>query len=363
MKTYKLSLSRTYVSKWQMPEAVRELIQNALDSESPFKYSFYQDLDDDSKPTKVWNLKLSSEFTTLSPQTLLLGTTSKAENESAIGSFGEGYKLALLVLTRLGYRVTMRNGDKFWQPRFEYDADFGDDLLVIRENTNPAKPKGLIITVHDLSEADVSLIRNSCLLMQDQVGEQIETPMGYILLDKPGQLYVGSLFICNTELDYGYNVHPRFMPLERDRKTVDNWNLRWAAKEMWMASGDLDRVAKLINDGCPDVEYVKYGSTQMVKEACYRVFRAKNPEAVVARDQAELDSLVKSGMTEVIIVKEAFYQQVSESKSYRQESPVREQETVQIILKRWFEANKKHMRQSAIEAFEFLLEESVKWKI
>ena len=104
-KTYELTLCKSYVSRWGVPEAIRELIQNALDSDSPFKYEW--------KRTRegAWVLVLMSEFTTLPPQTLLLGYTSKADDEESIGSFGEGYKLALLVLARNGYDIDMFNGD------------------------------------------------------------------------------------------------------------------------------------------------------------------------------------------------------------------------------------------------------------
>lgn len=39
-RTYELPIAREYVRHWSMPEAVREIIQNALDSDSPFEYEF-----------------------------------------------------------------------------------------------------------------------------------------------------------------------------------------------------------------------------------------------------------------------------------------------------------------------------------
>ncbi len=94
-RAYELSLSKQYVSHWGMADGVRELLQNALDSESPFEWEF-----------KDGSLFLHSRYSKLEPRTLLLGQTSKAEDTTAIGSFGEGYKIAMLVLTRAHFRYT-----------------------------------------------------------------------------------------------------------------------------------------------------------------------------------------------------------------------------------------------------------------
>jgi hypothetical protein len=147
--TYELSLVKEYVSHWGMKEAVRELIQNALDSASPFVYEF------SSGEDGLWTLRLNSEFSALSPQSLLLGATSKAKDSDAIGSFGEGYKIALLVLTRLGYETGILNNDKLWKPKFRFNRNYGCEVLVVEETALPNKVnRGLTFMVQGLTDED-----------------------------------------------------------------------------------------------------------------------------------------------------------------------------------------------------------------
>lgn len=80
---YELPLSRDYVRHWGIPEAVREILQNAIDSDSPLEYTLYTD-----------RITVTSKHSRLEPKTLLLGRTSKADCDDKVGSFGEGYKIA-----------------------------------------------------------------------------------------------------------------------------------------------------------------------------------------------------------------------------------------------------------------------------
>jgi hypothetical protein len=166
-KVFELSLSKDYVSHWGMVQAVRELIQNALDSDSPFEYEFEETEEGERC------LRLISRFTTLPPSTLLLGTTSKAGADDKIGSFGEGYKIAMLVLTRLGHEVQFKNGDRLWRPKFRYSKKYETEVLVI-EAFPLQHNRGLTVEVHGLSEDDERDIRASCLKMQpvDRRGDQ-----------------------------------------------------------------------------------------------------------------------------------------------------------------------------------------------
>ena len=360
-KVYELSLVKGYVARWSLPHAVRELIQNALDSESPFIYEFEQE------EAGLWALRLNSEFTTLAPQTLLLGATSKADAEEAIGSFGEGYKIALLVLTREGYDTEVLNGDLIWRPRFRFSRTFGEEILIIEETGSPENTnRGLTFVVHGLDDKAVEEIQSSCLKMQSNIGAIKSTRYGDILLDQPGRLYVGSLFICDTELKYGYNLLPKYIQLERDRQTVSTFDLKNVTVKCWYETGETDRIAAMIAEDVEDVEYARYDSPELVKEACYRIFRERHPDSFIAASPAEAQKMIEDGLINTVYVGGGMYSAVSASSGYRAERPAFERTDVapHIALASFLKAHRGNMRTPAIVALKALiLEAQRKWAL
>lgn len=356
-KTYELTLNKGYVAHWGMREAVRELLQNAIDSDSPFVYEF--DREDDG----TWTLCLRSEFSQLTPSSLLLGTTSKAESVDTIGQFGEGYKIALLVLTREGYPVAIHNGPVFWSPYFKYNNRFDEELLCIDESPSPMKHKGLTFLVSNLDEADCAAIRDSCVLMQDHIGAIRQTPMGDILLEQPGRLYVGGLLISETtQLRFGYNVRPQYLKLERDRSTVEGWRLGECTRDMWFATQDYTRIAQLISEETKDLELARWSAPDLVKEECYKLFQEQHPGAVAAKDQAELQRLVAAGMTRVVVVPSTFGDMVTGSRSHSSQPRVRVKSPTEK-LEDWLNANKYRIHAHAKIGMELLIKESKSWTI
>lgn len=350
-RSYELPIAKTYVRHWGMAEAVRELLQNAIDSDSPFEFEFGDD-----------SLHIRSRHSRLSATTLLLGQTSKADSADTIGSFGEGYKIALLVLTREGYPVTVHNGDRTWRPAFRKSRQFGAEVLCIDDESAAHAREGLEFEVGGLSPGDIAAIRDGCLQMQGGVGEVHEGQYGRILRERPGKLYVGGLFVCDTQLQFGYDVKPEHLKLERDRQTVSNFDLQFITKNMWFETERWQEIAQMIGDEVKDLEYAEYGSPQLVKDACYRAFRDKHPGAVIAKDQDELDKLVKRGMTNVVVCA-PYYPFVTAAPSYLAEVvvPVTPPSTV---LRKWLAANRKEMRGNAIEAFKKdLLPQADGWRL
>jgi hypothetical protein len=354
-KTYELPISPTYVRHWGLVEAVRELIQNAIDSESPFEYEF----------TEQGDLHIISRYATLSPTTLLLGSTSKAERTDAIGSFGEGYKIALLVLARENRAVTIYNGDRVWRPMFKFSKTYDADVLCIEDTISPRRNEGLRFVIEKLSPSEIDAIIESCLMMQKHIGQIAQAVSGTILLEKPGKLYIGGLYICDTKMKYGYNLNPGTVALERDRKTVDGFNLGWWTKELWFQTERWEEIASLIEAEVPDMEYAEYGAPEILKETLYRIFTKKHPGKIIAKNRADLEEKVKSGLieTQIVTMGGPYATLVSSSHSYRTSQPVKEPAALPYVqLERWLKANRSEMRSKAIEAFKDLIKTAKDWE-
>lgn len=349
---YNLPISPEYVRSWGVAEAVRELLQNAIDSDSPFEWSF-----------DCSTLMIRSAGVQLSPRSLLLGTTTKSKGDK-IGCHGEGFKVALLVLCREGRRTIVRNGPKLWLTSFEYVKKYDSNMLTITELDNSDPDAGLIFEIHDLTTEEIHKITDNCLHMQDDPGDSHQTNYGSILLDPKhsGKLYVGGLFICETELTHGYDIKPGHIALERDRQTVSGFDLKFMTKNMWFETGNNDTIADMIERGVPDLEYASYSTPLLVKEACYRLFQQKYPGHIAAESQKQLQELVERGMTKVIMCDSSTFRSIVASEPRNMKVVLESAMTPAMVLREFYKTNKGTMGRVASIAFKKLIQEANKWK-
>lgn len=359
-KVYELSLVKDYVSHWGLAEAARELIQNALDSESPFQFSF----EPGDIERNEWTFHLVSEFSRLEPHHLLLGSTSKAQDKSAIGSFGEGFKIALLVLTRLGHPVYIHNNDRTWRPAFRFNKTYGQELLIVEEEKRAQWEPGLSFFVEGLDDADRSTIESCCLKMQPEIGKTIPTTRGDILVDRPGELYVGSLFVTKNDLKFGYNIKPEFIQLERDRQTVSDWDLRCATRDMWYETKRYDDIAQMIFDDVPDLHYARYSAPELVQVAVYEAFKRAHPGALIAESPSEMKKMIDDGLTKTVYVGSGAGSIVKNHKAYKDAtSEMTRVQSPNEFLTSWGNAHKSGMDALTRKHWEdVVLPTSSRWK-
>lgn len=258
---YELSLTSSYVSNWTFLDAIRELIQNGIDQEivdSTNKFSMTYD--EERKVIRFVNTK-----SRLHINTLLLGKTSKAKNDSTVGQFGEGYKIAALVLNRLGKTFTIYNNAKkeLWETRFKNSEKWHDKLLAFYISKYESTENCFVIEVGNVEEDEYYDIQEVWINFENTYDdiEKVSTNYGDIILDEDyaNMVYVNGLAIdYNGDLHYGYNFKPQYIKLERDRKTCDSWNAKIITSKMIaeaMISGEVESevVRKLVEQDTDDI--------------------------------------------------------------------------------------------------------------
>lgn len=263
MTTYILPITKNYVSNWTIFDAVRELIQNGLDGEGSFSIDYALEEE---------KLTLQSKNTKLEPKKLLLGCSEKADG--SIGKFGEGLKLALVVLLREEKDIFIFNSEDQWRPAFLWHELYKEEILHIEELSNMSESQDLTISIYGFSPEDFLKVKELTLVLQseEEIGKKFSTSFGDILLERKGKLYVGGLFVCETEMEYSYNVKPEFLTLERDRQTVGSWKLKSLTKMLWKETKEWSLIAENLEMAYQDFDYFEYENIKDLQEACRQKF-------------------------------------------------------------------------------------------
>lgn len=358
MSKIELTISPNYVPTWTYLDAVRELFQNALDQEAQnpanvMRWSY----DEDTR-----SLTISNAHSTLSIASLLLGQTSKADDESTIGQFGEGYKIATLVLLREGKTITFHNygAREIWRPRFVKSRRFGTDILTFFTEKlgllETAPSDDLSIVIEGITAEEYSKIVDSNLHMRSDYEVVEATEYGEIL-NLPGQVFVNGLYVCTYEpYTYGYNFKPEYLKLDRDRKMVSDFNLRWIASRVWDVSKDQNKVLDMIAEGKADVAYINSvgWTTNWSKLAADKFIAKYGIGSIPVATQEELDNL-PDGYTG-IVVSQSYKELLTHSLRFTVARPSRRSVALNN-LQEWFDNVKHKLSDEEATQFEELFEE------
>lgn len=320
MRKHELSISADYVPEWGTTEAMREFFQNAIDEETrDSSNKMFFEYEPASQIVRIGN-----RHSDLDIKTLLFGVTTKKEDREMIGNHGEGYKIATVVLLRLGKSVVFQNycRKEIWRPRLvksrKYEGirvpTFFVEQVAIWEKV---PERSLIIEIGGITPEEYQEMKTANLHLQDGVEEK-ETAYGSILEGKQyvGKVYVAGLFICNEPgLEVGINFKPRIVRIERDRSMVDSFDIKWYAARMVEELKDKELTKRSL--GCYTGTYIVAHAVpdEIKDEVAADFINQYGAKAVPVSNQNDVEGMKKRGY-KAVIVSEAKKNVIIESRYY-----------------------------------------------
>lgn len=317
-KAYPTCLTRNYVSRWKVEDAIREKIQNCLDCG---EYDI----------TRYGNeIVINSYGGTIDAKNLLLGVGSKTDDESKRGGFSEGLLLALLIIAREGIDIQFINGDKQWIPIFDWNEDYKcDTLYIVEEDAEEEFPDGVSITLQLPSNIADKVEQNTLHMQGDY--EKFETDEGTILLESQhaGKIYVGGLFVSNFKSSYGFDFPPECFALDRDRKSLDPWSIKWQVRQLVNQMNDnedlteelSDRIVDSLSSGDEALSVIDdYSATRNEKlvNSAEKLYKEKYDGKILTSDYDEAEKLKEAGNKNVAYCNNSsFVKLVQKSESHQ----------------------------------------------
>lgn len=216
-------MSENNVPHWGVWEMIREILQNAIDAGGIVCH--YEN----------GQLTISNEGQ-MDRRVLLLGESQK--NTGAIGQFGEGMKLAMLVAARLKRIIKVYSGTERWIPSMQHSETFHSQVFCI--DTEEVENDGITVIL-EVSESE----------WLDAKSKWIDNPTGMLKDIEAGTMFVGGLYVCKLDgFEYAYNFDPNNVRLNRDRDIPRLFDLQWETTRLLR---DPERVLDLAIAGKKDI--------------------------------------------------------------------------------------------------------------
>ena len=246
-----MSITSDYIPHWSTAAALREFLQNALDADTQ---GLTMEISED--PDRENWIQLINWGASLPIRTLLLGVSTKTDNDEEIGQFGEGYKLACLVLTREDIPVEISSPEGTIIPFIGFSDQFQTDLLMFKWDKEAIFPAGIKVSFPKRKVSE-SWLKSLILI------DQPHSPR--LLRDKPGRIYSGGLHLSldlgQEKLEdcyhWGYNLAPADLKLDRDRGMVDPYSLRDALIKILEKDATSEEIYDAITTPYPEFSQIQ----------------------------------------------------------------------------------------------------------
>jgi len=211
-----------YRKHWGAWEAIREIIQNSLDETEDFNIQHQGN-----------DLIISDNGQGLAVKHLLFGVTEK--KKGARGRFGEGLKIALIVLKRLGYDVTIKsNSLEVLTDTHEIE---GEPCLKLRYRKLSTIHQGTSITIHGYTGETFQdrFVRPDSKVIAWE-GKDYWGGRAMLIREHPTRLYHKDIYICELkDAAFSYNVYSDALKIEESRNIADHSSLQYQIGRIWRA--------------------------------------------------------------------------------------------------------------------------------
>lgn len=201
--TYPMTIN--YRSNWSEWEAIREIVQNMMDSDSNF-----------SIKQTTEGLLLRDSGKGIKKKHLLLGVSEKSSG--ARGQFGEGLKLALVVLKRLGYKIRIKSHNLAINVSTTSIEGETCLKLILDEAPNNATGTEILIGGYTGNTFTEHFVNGNKRVIYN-------CDHGQIINEQPTKLYVKDIYVCKLHNAlYSYNL--KNIQLSEDRNIPSEYSVQ-----------------------------------------------------------------------------------------------------------------------------------------
>lgn len=230
MNEIKYPISLNYRENWSEWESIREIIQNVLDLKSE-EMEIYKE---------NGNLIIRDYGKGMKIKHFLLGVSEK-EDEDSRGQFGEGLKIALIVLKRLGYDVEIRSKNiraitKIEEIESEKCLKIEYEKLDEEINGTKVKIKGY--TGKTYKDRFVNQFSDDKNIIFEKYNEQI-------IKEEDSKLYIKDIFIQDLENSY-YSYNLTNVELTESRDIADMYSIKDEIAKLIGKTNDKEMIKKYL---------------------------------------------------------------------------------------------------------------------
>ena len=316
MPTLLTSLHEDYqLNTWNIRDAVRELISNAMDGEARNLSTGVGKME--LSHTRSENLIITNHGITVPTKSLLMGTSVSRGYNECIGTFGEGLPMALLVLSRMNIPVVIENGDEKWEPEIVDSPEYNTRVLGIHTRKLPKGKNHFSVRIGDISKIMYDSYRSLFLRFDTnmKIDQVLSSPSnGHQILLQPeykGKIYNRGVYVhTRDDVLFGYNVN---MQLNRDRSFVDTWDLKQQLKSLIYnvtreADAEPEKIIQVMEKlvfSTPTLEteddYGDLYCSEQVRSMIEQQYKLQWANKVPARNQQEADDILALGESPAVV--------------------------------------------------------------